>query len=152
MVSFSFGHSLYELILIGTHRNLCYVYITVRHHHHTEILFLRTFTGSGELRNSSCRRSLGRLTARIGINFRIKDEDIDILILCEDMVYTAETDIVGPAVTTEDPVRTFYKILFVVEECFENRLACSFFFKKCRYFIGTFTCAFAFSKVGSPIA
>ena len=152
VVSFRFGHGLHELVLIGTHSYLRYIYIAVRNGHHAEILLLRAFTGSGKLCNSGCRRSLGGLAARIGVNFRVEDEDVDVLILREHMVHAAEADIISPAVAAEDPVGTFDEVFLLGQEFFKNRFACRFFFEKGRHFIGAFTCAFPFEEVGCPVA
>ena len=54
------------------------------------------------------------LAARVGVNFGIEDKNIDIIAGSEDVIQSAVTDIVSPAVTTKDPLGTFNEELFVV--------------------------------------
>ena len=108
MVSFSFGDSFEELVLVSAHSYLSYVNIAVGNSHHAEVLLLGAFAGSSELCDSCSRGSFRGLTAGVGVNFRIEDEDVDVVVRSEDMVNTAVTDIVGPTVTTDDPLAAFY--------------------------------------------
>ena len=48
-------------------------------------------------------RGLGSLTAGVGIDLGIEDEDVDVRAGSQDMVHAAEADIVSPAVAAEDP-------------------------------------------------
>ena len=47
---------------------------------------------------------LGSLSACVGVNLGIEYHDVDILAACKYVVNTAESDIVSPSVTTEDPL------------------------------------------------
>ena len=47
---------------------------------------------------------LGSLSACVGVNLGIEYHDVDVLAACKYMVNTAESDIVCPSVTTEDPL------------------------------------------------
>ena len=152
MISFSFCESFHELVLISTHSYLSYIYIAVGNSHHAKVFLLRAFTSSSELSDSSCRCSFRRLSACVGVNFCIEYENVYVVVSSENMVNTAVTDIVGPAVTTDDPLRTFNEELFLIEEVFENSFACSFFFKSSCQFVSAFTRAFAFVSISSPIA
>jgi hypothetical protein len=60
---------------------------------------------SGILGHGTGLGRLGRLAAGIGVNLGIHDQDVDIFTLGHDMVQAAVTDIIGPAVTADDPVR-----------------------------------------------
>ena len=88
---------------IGTHRDVGDVDVLVLHLHETEVLLGLNLTGSGELGDRAGRRGLGSLTAGVGVDFGIHDENLDVLAGGENMVETAVTDIVGPAVTAENP-------------------------------------------------
>ena len=88
---------------IGTHRDVGDVDVLVLHLHETEILLGLDLAGSRELGDRAGRRSLGSLTARVGVDFGVHDENLDVLAGGENMVETTVTDIVGPAVTAEDP-------------------------------------------------
>ena len=148
----SFGDSFEELVLVSAHSYLSYIDVTVGNSHHAEVLLLGAFAGSSELCDSCSRGSFRGLTAGVGVNFRIENEDVDVVVRSEDMVNTAVTDIVGPTVTTDDPLATFYEELFLSEEVFENRFAGSFFFEESRQFVSAFTSAFTFISVSSPVA
>ena len=50
------------------------------------------------------RCGLGSLSACVGVNLGIEYHDVDILAASKYMVNTAESDIVCPSVTTEDPL------------------------------------------------
>ena len=60
-------------------------------------------TGSCELSNLADVGSLGSLTAGVGVDFGIEDEDVDVLAGSQNVVNTAEADVVCPAVAAEDP-------------------------------------------------
>ena len=73
--------------------------------------------------------SLGSLSACVGVNLGIEYHDVDILAACKYMVNTAESDIVCPSVTTEDPLgllsqgkSLFFRIscAFVASACFQS--------------------------------
>ena len=80
-----------------------------------------------------CR--LGSLSACVGVNLGIEYHDVDVLAACKYMVNTAESDIVSPSVTTEDPLGFLSQEVFVLQDilcflasaCFQssNQLVCS---------------------------
>ena len=103
VVGFRLIHGLQQLHGIGAHGNLGDVDIAVAHGHHAQIFLLGALAGCRELGDRAGGRGLGSLTAGIGVNFGIKHKDVDVLILGDHVIQTAEPDIVGPAVTAEDP-------------------------------------------------
>ena len=143
MVSFSFLDCLQGLVLISTHVDLSNIDITVAHSHHAEILFLGSLTAGSELSNSSFRRGLGGLAARVGVNFGIEDKNVDIIAGSEDVIQSAVTDIVSPAVTTKDPLGTFNEELFVVVDGFEFVVTALFSLEQSFELFSAFTAAFA---------
>ena len=104
MVFFSFYQSLNQLVLVCAHSNLCNVYIAIGHSHHTQVFFLHSLTGCSELSNCTNGCRFGCLTACVGVNFCIQYQNVYIFAGCQYVVQTAVTDIVSPAVTTEDPL------------------------------------------------
>ena len=103
--------------------------------------FLRTLAAGCEF--SYCRgmRCFRRLTARIGVHFRIEYENIYIIAGRKYMVETAEADIISPAVATKDPLRTFSKIIVFTSKIAVIALVGSVHFFKQRYQTsGSFTC------------
>ena len=124
MVSFSFSHGFHELVLISTHSYLSYIDIAIGDSHHAEVLLLRAFAGSSELSDSCSRGSFRGLTASVGVNFGIEDEDVDVVVGSEDVVNTAVTDIVRSTVTTDDPLAAFHQILSQALQLFADRATC----------------------------
>ena len=104
LVSFCFCECLDELVLVRSHGYLSNVYVTIAHSHHTEILLLNVLTTSSELSNSTLRCGLGSLSACVGVNLCIENENVNILTCSENVVKSAVTDIVSPSVTTDDPL------------------------------------------------
>ncbi|CAN4006266.1 Phage tail protein, partial [Dysosmobacter welbionis] len=88
---------------VGTHGHLSHVDIAVTHGDLRQGLFLDLLAGRGELRHLADVGRLGGLAAGIGVHLGIKDEDIHIVAGGQDVVQTAEADVVGPAVAAEDP-------------------------------------------------
>ena len=115
MVAFSFQQSFYQLVLVCAHCNLCNVNVAIAHSHHTQVFFLNSLTGSSELSNCTSRSSFGSLTACVGVNFCIEYQNVYIFAGSQYVVQTAVTDIVSPAVTTEDPLRFFNQLIFVFQ-------------------------------------
>ena len=103
MVSFCFLNGLQGLRSVGAHGDLCDVDIAVAHSDLSQGLGLGFLTGSCELCNLTDVGSLGSLSAGVGVNLGIEDEDVDIFTGSENMVHAAEADIVCPAVAAEDP-------------------------------------------------
>ena len=79
LVSFCFCESLDELVLVRSHCNLSNVNVAVAHSHHAEILLLDVLTACSELGNSTLRCGLGSLSACVGVNLCIENENVDIL-------------------------------------------------------------------------
>ena len=88
---------------VGAHGDLGHVDIAVGHGDLREGLRLGFLTGSCELRNLADVGSLGSLSAGVGVDLGVEDEDVDVFAGGEDMVDAAEADVVSPAVAAEDP-------------------------------------------------
>src|SRR5699024_9385742 len=103
-ISLSLCDRFYGLCVVSAHSDLSNVYIAVAHCDACQVFLLHFFTACCELCNCAGRCSFGRLSACVGVNLGIEYHDVDILSACENMVNTAESDIVSPSVTTEDPL------------------------------------------------
>ena len=103
VVGFGFKEGLDGLHPVESHGNAGHVYITVTHGHHSQVLLADGLAAGGELRDGSDGRGLGHLPPGVGVHFGVHDEDVDVLARGKHVVETAETDVVGPSVTAEDP-------------------------------------------------
>ena len=77
--------------------------VSVAHAHEAHVLLVGLLAAGGELGDGRGRGGLGGLSAGVGIDFRVEDEDVDVAVLGDDVVDAAVADVVGPAVTTDDP-------------------------------------------------
>src|SRR5699024_5633893 len=84
--------------------------------HSRKVFLLRLFTACCELCCSTCLRSLGGLSACIGVNLCIEYHDVDVLAACKYVVNTAESDIVSPSVTTEYPLGFLSEEVFILQK------------------------------------
>ena len=87
------------------------IYITVSSSHQTEVFLAYTLTGGSKLGDSAYRSSLGRLTACVGVNLSIQNEDVNVLAAGDYVVETAVADVVRSTVTTDDPLAAFNQVL-----------------------------------------
>ena len=78
--------------------------------------FARLLTSGGELCHLTDVGGLGSLTAGVGINFGIEDEDVDVFAGCQYVVYAAEADVVCPAVAAEDPAGLLVQIILLGQD------------------------------------
>ena len=78
--------------------------------------FFDSLTGSRELRNSADRSGLGSLSAGVGVNLGIEDQDVDILAGSDDVVQAAEADVVCPAVAAEDPHGLLGEVILILQD------------------------------------
>jgi hypothetical protein len=77
--------------------------------------FFTRLAGSRELSNSADRGSLGSLSAGVGVNLGIEDQDVDILAGSQSVVQTAEADVVCPAVAAEDPHGLLSEVILILQ-------------------------------------
>ncbi|MNZ71755.1 hypothetical protein D3C78_901210 [compost metagenome] len=83
--------------------------MAVHHHAYTQIFARFAFAVFAKFGHCAQRRCFGRLSARIGITLRIKHQDIDVFAQTQNMIQTTEADIVGPAVTANQPDRFLHQ-------------------------------------------
>ncbi len=154
VIFFRLDERVEELLFVAAHRHLCDVHITVAHRHHAEVLLFDPLAGGGELRNRTGRGRLGSLAARVGINFGIEYEHIDVFAGGENVIQSAVTDIVSPAVAAEDPDGFLDEAVFRLIDLFAERIAVAAAvfaaFQRLDKFIGRRFAAFRVFHIGEP--
>ncbi len=111
---------LYGLSHISTHGDLCYIYITIGHCDACKVFLLGLFTTSCELSDRTGLGSLGSLSTGVGVNLGIEYHDVDVFAGSKNMVNAAESDIVSPSVTTEDPLGLLSQEVFILNDVFAD--------------------------------
>ena len=111
MPSLSLAECLQTLALVSTHSHLCYIYVAVGSLHETQVLLAHALAVGSKLSDGTDGRCLGSLTAGVGVNLGVDDEDVDILTRTDDMVQTTVTDVVGSTVTTDDPLAALHEVV-----------------------------------------
>src|SRR3989338_6467111 len=79
------------------------VNMTVAHGNLPQILLAGRLAAGGKLSRGAARRSLGTLSAGVGIDFSIEHQNIDVAAGSQHMIQATEADIVSPAVAADDP-------------------------------------------------
>ena len=103
IVCFRFADRFQRLVAVGTHTYAGNIYVAVAHAHEAEVLLGQALTGVGKQSHRTDRGGFGSLTTGVGVYFSIQNQDIDVAVLRDNVVQTAVTDIVCPAVTADDP-------------------------------------------------
>ena len=111
VVSLGLADCLEALCVIGTHSHLGNIDVTVGGGNQTQVFLADALAGSSKLGDSADGCSLRGLTAGVAIDLGVNDQDVDVLARCDDVVQTAEADVVACAVATDDPLRTLDQIL-----------------------------------------
>ena len=116
IVAFSFFEGFQRLSPVRAHRNGSDIDMAVSHRDLTEV-FLRGALAAGcELRDRCRLRRLGSLSAGVGVNFGIQNQDVNVQVVRQDMIQSAVADIISPAVAADDPDRLADQVAFVVQQ------------------------------------
>ena len=115
-ISFGFSDGLKQLIGVCTHSYAGNVAVTVGHHHLAQILLAALLAGGLELRHGTKRCGLAALSAGVGVDLRVYHQNVDVLAHGDDVIQTAEADVIGPAVTAVHPHRLFGQMLAVAQD------------------------------------
>ena len=94
----------------------------------TEVLLGQPLAAVGEEGDRADRGGLGSLPAGVGVHFGVKHENVDVAVLRHDVVEAAEADVIGPAVTAEDPDRLVDEVVLQLEHLLIDRLLLAFGF------------------------
>src|SRR5699024_8642371 len=112
--------SFHSLVEVSAHGDLSNIYIAIAHGDRSHVFLLHFFTACCELSDRTGRRSLGGLSASIGVNLCIEYHNVDVASACENMVNAAESDIVSPSVTAEDPLGFLGQEIFLLKNLFAS--------------------------------
>jgi hypothetical protein len=77
--------------------------MAVGHRHETEIFLRAALAGDRELRRGRHRRRLRLLAAGVRVDLGVEHEHVDVGAAGQHVVEAAVADVVGPAVTADDP-------------------------------------------------
>ena len=108
---FGFNHRFDDLRVVRAQSNLSDIDVFGRHGNHAQVFAGQRLTGNREFGGRANRGRFGLLTARVGINAGIHDQNVDILARIQDVVQTAVADIVSPAVAAQRPNGFFNKVI-----------------------------------------
>ena len=86
-----------------------------------KIFLCNLLAACGELGNGSGGRGLGGLSAGVGIDLGIENQQVDIPVLGQDVVDAAEADVIGPAVAADGPDGLLGQIRLVFQDKFAVR-------------------------------
>ena len=103
VIDFCFAEDLERVLRVGAHRDLRDIDIAVGDRLQRQILAGDTLAASRELRDCADRCRLRHLAPGIRVNFGIQHEEVDVPTRREDMIESTIPDVVGPAVTPDDP-------------------------------------------------
>ena len=115
-VFFGFLEGLEGLVAVGAEGDGGDVNITVSHGELAEVFLAARFAAGCEFGDGAARGRLGGLTAGVRVNLGVEDEDVDVATQREDVIESAVTDVISPAVAAHDPERTFEEGVGDVEE------------------------------------
>ena len=93
------------------------VYIAVAHGNFGQALLLDVLAGSCKLSNLADIGRLRSLTAGVGVNLGIENEDVHVVTGSNHVVKATVTNVVGPAVATEDPEGFLRQEFLVLDDC-----------------------------------
>ena len=79
------------------------IHVTVADGLHGQILLGRLFAAGRELRHRAAGRGFGHLPAGVGIDFRVKHQEVDVAPRAEHVVQACRAYVVGPTVAPDDP-------------------------------------------------
>ena len=112
--------------LAGTHSHLGHIDVAVALGNHTEVFLADLLAAGGELGDSAGRGGLRALSAGVGVHLGVHDDDVDVLAAGQDVVQTAESDVIAPAVTAEDPLALLDEAVTEFEELLADIAAAGF--------------------------
>ena len=94
----------FERVLIAeAHGHAGHIDVTVGDCHQAEVFLGETLALRGKASHGAAGGGLGGLAAGVGIHFGVEDQQVDVAAGGQDVVETAVTDVIGPAVTADDP-------------------------------------------------
>src|SRR5579863_4723997 len=102
-VGFGFLKSLDYVGVVGAHSDLRDVDVAVADSFHGEVFAAASLAAGSEFRDCATWSGLRCLAAGVRIHLGIEDKDVDVLPRAEDVIESAEANVKGPTVATENP-------------------------------------------------
>ena len=113
-----------------------------------------TIAGCGEFCDGSDRGGFGALSAGVGVEFGVNDQNIYVFVHSENVIQAAVADVVSPAVAAEDPDGFLDEAIFCVQNFFLQASVCATFdvafFEECNEVCRGFLAAFGVVHVFEP--
>ena len=75
------------------------------------VLLGRVLAAGSELGNGRTRGGFRHLAAGVGVHLGVHDQDVDVLAGGEHVIHTAVADVIGPAVTADDPDGLLHQVV-----------------------------------------
>ena len=100
--------------LAGAHSHLRHIDVAVALGNHTKVFLADLLAAGSKLGDSAGRGGLRALSAGVGVHLGV--DDVDILAAGQDVVEAAESDIIAPTVTAEDPLALLDEAVTELEE------------------------------------
>ena len=102
--------------LAGAHSDLGDIDVAVALGNHTEVFLADLLAAGGELGDGTRGSGLRALSAGVGVHLGVDDDDVDVLAAGQHVVETAESDVIAPTVTAEDPLALLDEAVTEFEE------------------------------------
>mmetsp|Transcript_40181 Transcript_40181/g.65941 ORF Transcript_40181/g.65941 Transcript_40181/m.65941 type:complete len:211 (-) Transcript_40181:286-918(-) len=106
---------LHRLRIVCAQRHRGDVDIAVRHGRRTQLFFLPRLSHRLEFGHLSRHRRLTRLSASVAVDLSVENQHVDILALGQDMIESARTNIIRPAIAANQPLRLRTKHIALFE-------------------------------------
>ena len=148
-ICLSLCNSLYSLLHVAAHVDMSYIYIAIGHCDTRKILLAGLLTTCSELCNCTGRSRLGGLSTCVGVNLSIEYHYVDVLAGSKYMIEAAETDIISPTITTEDPLALLSEEVLILYEILGKIIG--LISKCCNELIRSCTVGSAYSESIKPL-
>ena len=119
-IRFRFLNGFHRLVELRPQRNLRDVDVSIHHHADAQIFTRLALAVLTKFRDRPQWRCFRGLSAGVGIALSIKHQNIDVFGQAQDMIKTAETNIVGPPVAADQPDRFFNQRVSISQELFSS--------------------------------
>mmetsp|Transcript_138455 Transcript_138455/g.276003 ORF Transcript_138455/g.276003 Transcript_138455/m.276003 type:complete len:414 (-) Transcript_138455:649-1890(-) len=116
---------LHGLRHVRAHGDRRHVHVAVRHADFAQILLLALLAAHGKLRHAAPWCGLALLATCVAVGLGVQHDDVDVHAAGNHVVQAPESDIVRPAVTTDNPLRGLDEHVLVVVHIVEAHALCA---------------------------
>ena len=103
VVRFGLLEGLDDVGVVAAQRHLRHVHRSVTDGFHGQVLAAVRLAAGSKLRHRAARRGLGGLAAGVRVDAGVENQHVHVFARTEHVIETAESDVVGPSVTAQDP-------------------------------------------------